>query len=78
MQGNQINTYDIVQVNFVPESITPSLVEWERAIQNIVSLLKPQSTLILTALKKAVYYQVQEKKFPAVSIDETVVTTPYA
>jgi len=70
---NQINAYDIVQVNFVPESITSSLAAWERAVQNIVSLLKPQGMFILTALKQAVYYQVQEKKFPAVSIDEAVV-----
>ena len=74
LQGSHINEYDIVQVNFVPESITSSLIEWERAIHNIISLLKPQGTLILTALKNAVYYHLQEKKFPAVSIDETVLT----
>ena len=44
------------------------------AVHNIISLLKPHGTLILTALKNAVYYQLQEKKFPAVSIDETVIT----
>ena len=71
LQGNHLNAYDIVQVNFVPESITSSLVAWERALQNIVSLLKPQGTLLLTALKHAMYYQVQEQIFPAVSIDET-------
>jgi NNMT/PNMT/TEMT family len=74
LQGTNIDKYDIVQVNFVPESITSSLVEWKRAMHNIISLLKPQGTLILTALKNAVYYQLQEKKFPAVSIDETVLT----
>jgi len=74
LQGNNINEYDIVQVNFVPESITSSLIQWEEAIHNIISLLKPQGTLILTALKNAVYYQLQEKRFPAVDIDETVLT----
>ena len=74
LRGNHFDEYDIVQVNFVPESITSSLVEWEMAVHNIISLLKPHGTLILTALKNAVYYQLQEKKFPAVSIDETVVT----
>ena len=74
LRGNHLNKYDIVQVNFVPESITSSLIEWERAIHNIISLLKPQGTLILTALKNAAYYHLQEKKFPAVSIDETVLT----
>ena len=74
LQGNHFNEYDIVQVNFAPESITSSLIKWERAIHNIISLLKPQGTLILTALKNAVYYQLQEKKIPAVSIDEKVLT----
>jgi NNMT/PNMT/TEMT family len=74
LQGANIDKYDIVQVNFVPESITSSLVEWKRAMQNIISLLKPQGTLILTALKNAVYYQLQEKKFSAVNIDETLLT----
>ncbi len=74
LHGTNIDKYDIVQVNFVPESITSSHVEWKRAMQNIISLLKPQGTLILTALKNAVYYQLQEKKFPAVNIDEAVLT----
>ncbi len=72
LQGNHFDEYDIVQVNFVPESITSSHVEWEIAIHNIVSLLKPQGTFILTALKNAAYYRLQEQRFPAVSIDETV------
>ncbi|MBV9616075.1 MAG: hypothetical protein JO031_11520 [Ktedonobacteraceae bacterium] len=73
LQGKHFDSYDIVQVNFVPESITSSLIQWESALQNILSLLKPQGTLILTALKNATYYHVQEKKFPAVSIDEHIV-----
>jgi len=67
--------YDIVQVNFVPESITSSLDRWELAIQNIISLLKPQSTFILTTLKNATYYHLHYKRFPAVSIDETLLTS---
>jgi hypothetical protein len=74
LQGNHFNQYDIVQVNFVPESITSSLAQWEKAMHTILSLLKPQGTLILTALKNAVYYHLQEKKFPAVSIDEATLT----
>ena len=73
LQEKHFNAYDIVQVNFVPESITSSLIQWESALWNILSLLKPQGTLILTALKNATYYHVQEKKFPAVSIDEYIV-----
>ncbi len=64
--------YDIVQVNFVPESITSSLFQWEMAMHNIFSLLKEGGTFILTALKHATYYQLQQQKFPTVSIDETM------
>jgi NNMT/PNMT/TEMT family len=74
LQGKHCRAYDIVQVNFVPESITASHVAWERALQNILSLLKPQGTFILTALKNAAYYRVQEHLFPTVRIDETVLT----
>ena len=64
--------YDIVQVNFVPESITSSLDKWETALCNIISLLKPSSTFILTTLKNAAYYHLHLKRFPAISIDETL------
>jgi NNMT/PNMT/TEMT family len=65
-------SYDVVQVNFVLESITSSLEKWEMALQNIISLLKPQSTLILSALQDSTYYTVHDKRFPAVNIDETL------
>jgi hypothetical protein len=42
------------------------------AMRNIISLLKPQGTFILTALTNATYYHVCDKRFPAVSIDETL------
>ena len=64
--------YDIVQVNFVPESITSSLNQWELALQNILTLLKPQGTFLITALKHAKYYQVYHHNYPAVSVDETM------
>ena len=63
--------YDVIQVNFVLESITASLEKWEVALQNVISLLKPESTLILTALQDSTYYHVNDKRFPAVNIDET-------
>ncbi len=69
------NQYDIVQVNFVPESITSSLDKWQMAMQNIISLLKPQGTFILTTLKNATYYHLHHKRFPATSIDETLLTS---
>ena len=67
--------YDIVQVNFVPESITSSLEKWEMAVWNILSLLKSRGTLILTTLKNAQYYHLHHKRFPAVNIDEMLLTS---
>jgi NNMT/PNMT/TEMT family protein len=70
LQGNHFKTYDIVQANFVLEAVTSSLVEWEGAFQNLLSLLKPQGTLLLSAVKNAAYYQVQGRQLPTASIDE--------
>lgn len=63
--------YDIVNVNFVPESITSSEKDWADTITNIVSLLKEGGTLVMTALKNASYYKVGGKSFPAVNITES-------
>jgi hypothetical protein len=73
LQGNHFQSYDIVQANFVLEAITASLDEWEKAFQNLLSLLKPQGTLLLSSVKNAAYYQVHEKRLPTASIDEKVI-----
>ncbi len=73
LQGKHLESYDIVQTNFVLEAITSSLIEWERAFQNLLSLLKPQGTLLLSCLRNTAYYQVQGKRLPTASIDEDAV-----
>lgn len=73
LQGKHLESYDIIQTNFVLEAITSSLIEWERAFQNLLSLLKPQGTLLLSCVKNAAYYQVQGKRLPTASIDEDAV-----
>lgn len=62
--------FDIVNVNFVAESITSSIEVWERVVSNICTLLKENGTLIMTALKEAQYYTIQGKTFPAASVKE--------
>jgi len=62
------NKYDIISVNFVPESITDSEEKWEKTVMNITSVLKNGGTLVMTALENAGYYKVGNKSFPAVDI----------
>ena len=63
-------TYDILVTSFCAESATDNWAQWRRFFRNIVSLLKPNGVLLLTALKGATCYTVGEKLFPAVSIRE--------
>lgn len=62
--------FDVVNVNFVAESITSSIGVWEKVVSNICTLLKENGTLIMTALKEAQYYTIQGKTFPAASVKE--------
>lgn len=71
LQGNHYKTYDIVQANFVLEAVSSSLGEWERTFQNLLSLLSPQGTLLLSSVKNAAYYQIQGKQLPTASVDES-------
>lgn len=64
------NHYDVINTNFVTESITSSKKIWEDLIGNICSMLKKHGVLIMTAIKGAEYYRVGSKLYPAVSIDE--------
>lgn len=70
LKHNGHSQYDTVSVNFVAESITPKKNEWEKALKNIFSLIKPGGHLILTSLKKSEFYILDGKKFPAVQIIE--------
>jgi hypothetical protein len=67
-------TYDVLVSSFCAESATDDWAEWRRFFSNIVSLLKPNGFLLLSALKGATCYTVGEKLFPAVSIRENDLT----
>jgi hypothetical protein len=66
--------YDILVSNFCAESATDDRAQWRRFFRNIVSVLKPNGFLLLSALKGATSYTVGERRFPAVSIRENDLT----
>lgn len=62
--------YDVINTNFVTESVTSSPKTWERLLANVCSLLKEDGLLVMTAIKDAQYYRIGDKIFPAVKINE--------
>jgi hypothetical protein len=68
----KLGTVARTKINGLGMSVYSFLDKWEMAMQNIISLLKPQSTFILSALGNSTYYHVHNKRFPAVKIDETL------
>lgn len=62
--------YDVVQTNFVAESITTSKEDWESILKNISTLVAPSGILLLSAIKNSSFYHLSKKRFPAVSIYE--------
>lgn len=67
--------YDVVAANFVAESITPSLKVWEEVIGNICSTLRPDGTLIMTAIQGASFYSVEGRRYPAVKVTQENIVT---
>jgi NNMT/PNMT/TEMT family len=63
-------TYDVVAANFVAESITRTMLEWQTVVGNICSTLRPGGTLIMTALAGASHYTVSDRNYAAVAISE--------
>ena len=60
--------YDIVSVNFVLESITTEMAEWNRLIAHVASLVRPGGYLLMCAITGATSYRVGDRFFPAVPI----------
>ncbi len=70
LKDNHRQTYDVVAANFVAESITETMDQWQSVVGNICSTLRPGGTLIMTALQGANYYSVSDRNYSAVSITE--------
>jgi len=64
--------YDIVSINFVLESITTGMSEWNVLIENVLPLVRPQGYLLMCAITGATCYRVGERFFPAVSISPEI------
>lgn len=70
-----IKGFDVVSSQFVSESITSSVDEFESAVKNISLILKSPGYLVLSAIKSARAYKVGTNYFPAVAIDEQFLKT---
>ncbi|MFH1181646.1 MAG: guanitoxin biosynthesis pre-guanitoxin forming N-methyltransferase GntF [Candidatus Woesearchaeota archaeon] len=62
--------FDILSINFCPESITDDEKDYMLWVRNIVSLLKPEGILVMTMIRNARYYNSGDTKFIACPIDE--------
>lgn len=62
--------FDILSINFCPESITDDEKSYRTWLGNIVSLLKPGGIIVMTLIRNARYYTSGDTKFAACSIDE--------
>jgi len=67
--------YDIVSVNFVLESITTEMDEWNLLLDNVEPLVKPQGYFLMSAIIGATHYRVGERFFPAVPISPETIET---
>ena len=65
--------YDIVSVNFVPESITADIKEWNDFVPRILALVKPKGYLLMGAIVGARYYRVANSLFSAVSVSPEII-----
>jgi hypothetical protein len=62
--------FDVLSVNFCPESITDDEKSYALWMKNIVSLLKPNGVLVMTLIRNARYYKSGDTKFTACPVDE--------
>ena len=60
--------YDVVSINFVLESITTEIAEWDKLVDNVVPLVGPQGYLVMCTILDAMCYRVGEHYFPAAPI----------
>ncbi len=65
-----VDSFDIVQSNFCPESATDDITEYKNMLDNIHSYLKPKGILLMTALEGAIVYKSGDSYFPAIYLDE--------
>lgn len=62
--------YDILISNFCAEGAAQDKTQWRTFFHRIVSLLKPNGFILLSAIKGATHYAVGKKLFSAVNLSE--------
>lgn len=73
IKGIANKQYDMVSVNFVPESITQKKQEWYILIDHIISLVESTGYLVMTAIVGAKQYRVGHLFFPATPVTSEVI-----
>ncbi len=66
--------FDVVSVNFCPESIDDGKEAFLLAMDNIAGLVKPNGWLVMTLLKKGRFYTVGNHVFPVFPVDEDLMS----
>jgi hypothetical protein len=64
--------YDIVSVNFVLESITTDMDEWNVFVERVAPFVRPHGYLLMCAIMGASSYRVGQRYFPAVPISPEI------
>ncbi len=70
-----LSPYDIVSVNFVLESITTEMAEWDVFADHVAPLVRPNGYLLMCAIMGASSYRVGKLYFPAVPISPEIIET---
>jgi hypothetical protein len=70
LSPKKLKNFDVLSVNFTPESITDNIYDFENSLKNIFGLLKKEGLLVMTMLRNAQYYQIGEHKYRAFSVNE--------
>lgn len=64
--------YDVVQANFVLDSITSDRDEWERLLAVLCSSITRGGELVMTALEGSRWWRIGDLQFPAVSLSQQI------
>ena len=74
LQPETYRDFDVISVNFCPESITDNEEDFLTSVQNFTSLLKRNGLLVMCLLKNASRYKVGDLHFPAYPVDEAYIS----
>jgi hypothetical protein len=66
--GSFTRQYDTVALNLVLEGIDASLSEWREMLKRIIDLIVPGGYLVMISLTGAIYWELNNQRFPAISL----------